>query len=122
LVFIGGRFHHAIRKGAALSGPASDADHRFDHDGGLQLTPCDATRAQLGIAEHVMDWVPGGRQRLLYARVDLVPGVDGRPLLMELELTEPQLFFGHAPGSADTMAAAAAAQIRVAHQLSTHQT
>jgi hypothetical protein len=31
---------------------------------------------------------------------------NGRPLLMELELTEPQLFLGHAPGAADRLAAA----------------
>jgi hypothetical protein len=122
LIFIGGRFHHAIRKGAVLSGPASDADHRFEEDDRMHLTPCDATEAQLEIAEHVLDRVPEGRQRLLYARVDLVPGADGRPLLMELELTEPQLFFRYAPGSADAMAAAAVARIRGAHQLGTQQT
>jgi hypothetical protein len=101
LIFIGGRFDHAIRKGAVLTGPASEADHRFEEDGGMHLTPCDATGAQLKVAEHALDRVPGGRQRLLYARVDLVPGADGRPLLMELELTEPQLFFKYAPGSVD---------------------
>jgi hypothetical protein len=122
LIFIGGRFDHAIRKGAVLSGPASDADHRFEEDGGMHLAPCDATAAQLEIAGRALDRVPGGSQRLLYARVDLVPGADGRPLLMELELTEPQLFFKYAPGSADAMAVAAAAQIRGTHQLGPPQT
>ena len=36
--------------------------------------------------------IPGGPKRLLYARVDLIPGPDGEPLLIELELTEPSLF------------------------------
>jgi hypothetical protein len=34
---------------------------------------------------------------LLYARVDLAPGTDGSPLLMELELIEPSLFFECGP-------------------------
>jgi hypothetical protein len=37
---------------------------------------------------------------------------NGRPLLMELELTEPQLFLGHAPGAADRLAAAITARTR----------
>jgi hypothetical protein len=46
---------------------------------------------------------------LLYARVDLVPGPDGAPVLMELELTEPQLYFGVVPEAAARFAAAASA-------------
>lgn len=38
-----------------------------------------------------------------YARVDAVEAADG-PLLVELELIEPSLFFAHAPGSADRFA------------------
>ena len=41
---------------------------------------------------------------LLYARVDLIPDADGAPLLVELELAEPSLFLGTAPGSADRFA------------------
>jgi hypothetical protein len=39
----------------------------------------------------------------LYARVDLVESSRG-PLLMELELIEPELYFLHAPDSAHRMA------------------
>jgi len=41
----------------------------------------------------------------------LVPGPHGE-LLMELELTEPQLFHGHVSGSADRLATAIASRIR----------
>jgi hypothetical protein len=40
-----------------------------------------------------------------YARVDLVES-DRGPLLMELELIEPELYFSIVPGSADRMAKA----------------
>ena len=38
-------------------------------------------------------------ERLAYARVDLLPSPEG-PRLLELELTEPSLFFATAPGAA----------------------
>ena len=50
--------------------------------------------------------VPGGPQRLLYARVDLLPGRDGAPLVIEVELTEPSLFLTAVPAAADRFAAA----------------
>ena len=43
---------------------------------------------------------------LLYARVDLIGADDGTPRVLELELTEPSLFFQHAAGSAARFAAA----------------
>ncbi|MFT5422577.1 MAG: glutathione synthase/RimK-type ligase-like ATP-grasp enzyme [Phycisphaerales bacterium] len=40
---------------------------------------------------------------LLYARVDCFEAEDGSPMLSELELIEPSLFFGLAPGSAERL-------------------
>ena len=34
---------------------------------------------------------------MLYARIDLVRGLDGAPVLMELELVEPDLYLQHDP-------------------------
>ena len=42
---------------------------------------------------------------LPYARIDLIRAENGTPQLLELELTEPSLFFAHAPGSAERFAA-----------------
>jgi glutathione synthase/RimK-type ligase-like ATP-grasp enzyme len=44
---------------------------------------------------------------LLYARVDLVRGLDGRPQLIELELIEPDLYLGYDEGAGARFAAAA---------------
>jgi hypothetical protein len=49
---------------------------------------------------------PLGHGDLLYARVDLVPGDDGAPLLLELELTEPSLNLAVGGDAAKRLAAA----------------
>jgi hypothetical protein len=45
--------------------------------------------------------------------VDVIPGPDGDPLLVELELTEPSLFLRHAAGAADRLASAIATSVNV---------
>jgi O-ureido-D-serine cyclo-ligase len=37
---------------------------------------------------------------LAYARIDLIRAPDGSPRLLELELSEPSLFFNYCEGSA----------------------
>jgi hypothetical protein len=96
-------FSHAIRKGAMLSGPDS-AEPGLYRPEKISLRVPDA--AELAVADRVLAAVPGGAGRLLYARVDLIPGPDGRPLLVELELTEPSLFLAHADGAPDRLAQA----------------
>jgi hypothetical protein len=111
LVFIAGTFSHAMRKGAVITGPDVGIDRRFLPQGGLNLRARTPTPAQFAVAEKALSAVPGGPARLLYARVDLVPGLEGAPLLMELELTEPQLYFGLRPKAANRFAAAVAAEV-----------
>ncbi|MEV5434617.1 hypothetical protein AB0K80_01070 [Streptomyces sp. NPDC052682] len=95
LLFIGGRFLHASRKGAVLTpGTAYDAD-KVPHP---DLEPWTPTPAELAVAERALAAVPGAPE-LLYARVDLVDGQDGEPCVMELELVEPHFFLFLHPGS-----------------------
>ncbi|HEU4658080.1 MAG TPA: hypothetical protein VFR97_11160, partial [Capillimicrobium sp.] len=47
---------------------------------------------------------------LLYVRVDLLPSPDG-PTVIEVELTEPSLFLGHADGAPARFADAIAARL-----------
>ena len=48
---------------------------------------------------------------VLYARVDMVPGPDGDPRIMELELIEPSLFLDHSATALERFVAA------IAHRL-----
>ncbi|KAB1161081.1 hypothetical protein F6X68_06315 [Micromonospora sp. AMSO12t] len=105
LLFLAGpdgpTFSHAIRKGPMLTGPDLGADALYRPE---EITARTATPEQSAVAERALAAVPGGPGRLLYARVDLIPGPDGVPVLVELELTEPSLFLGHADGAADRLA------------------
>ena len=98
LLFFAGRFSHAARKAPVLVPDLLDPL-------AAAVTPAEPTPAELVVARAALSAVPF-RGPLLYARVDLVPGPDGSPVLMELELTEPSLFLDRAAGSADRFAAA----------------
>jgi hypothetical protein len=94
-------FSHAIRKGPILTGPDGGPEDKSARE---KITPRTATDADLDVAAQALAAIPGGAARLLYARVDVIPGPDGSPLLVELELTEPSLFLLHADGAADRLA------------------
>ncbi|TDC63824.1 hypothetical protein E1258_09720 [Micromonospora sp. KC207] len=101
-------FSHAIRKGPILVGPDLGPDGLYKAE---EISPRTPTANQFAVAERVLAAVPGGARRLLYARVDLIPGPDGMPVLVELELTEPSLFIGYADGAPDRLAAAVVAHL-----------
>jgi len=104
-------YSHAVRKGPMLTGPDRGVDGLYRAEEIVARTPTDAERE---IGQRALAAIPGGTDGLLYARIDLIPGADDGPLLVELELTEPSLFLGHANGAtqrlADAIAARAAAR------------
>ncbi len=101
LIYFDGVYSHAIRKGPMLRPGHGPSNALFVEEEIVPRTPSGAERA---IAEEILDALPWSRHDLLYARVDVIPGPDGAPRLVELELTEPSLFFAHAPGSATRLA------------------
>ncbi|WP_069773917.1 RimK family alpha-L-glutamate ligase [Streptomyces sp. LUP30] len=109
LQFFGGRLLHASRKRAVLApGTAFDAE-KVAHPG---LEPWTPSPAELAVAESALAALPGAPE-LLYARVDLVDGDDGRPQVMELELVEPNLFlFLHPESTPKVVTAILAAAAR----------
>jgi glutathione synthase/RimK-type ligase-like ATP-grasp enzyme len=107
LIYFGGRFSHAIRKGPILNtGAIEMVDGLYAAE---DISPRDPTTAERALAERTMDTIPAGRDRLLYARIDLLPAPDGEPCILEVELTEPSVFLAHAERSAERFAAAIAA-------------
>jgi len=102
LVYVDGRFSHAVRKGAILREPLVTTTALFAAE---DVTPCEATDAERALADTVLRFVHE-REPVLYARVDLVHGARGEPLVLEVELTEPSLFLGYADGATERFAEA----------------
>ena len=92
LLYFGGRFSHAVLK----TPKAGDFRSQPDYDAHLRIMapPAEA----LALTEAAVDYI--GRDRLLYAQVDMVRHADGGFCLMELELIEPDLYLTYDPEAA----------------------
>jgi hypothetical protein len=94
LIFLGGAYSHAIHKGPMIRRGAGPLDDLIDNQVVMPTTPADDL-VRLGhqavtAAEQILG-------PTAYARVDTVRGAGGTPLLLELELLDPLLFFAGQP-------------------------
>ncbi|WP_225563120.1 hypothetical protein [Rhodanobacter sp. DHG33] len=106
LLFFGGEFSHAVVKRPAAG------DYRVQSQYGGRTDAMEPDAAMLAAARHVLAACAElGLGDITYARVDGVV-VDGRFLLMELELIEPFLFLAGRPDAAEQHARAIAAQLK----------
>ncbi len=100
LSFFGGVYSHAFSK-AAMLGRELDESGLYVTE---KLAPVEPSAAFRALAEDALDATVALlgilRAELLYARVDLVTGLDGRPLVLEVELVEPSLGFRQTDASA----------------------
>lgn len=94
-----GRYSHAIRKGPLLHRGAGLVEGLFAKEDITPRIPSDAERAVASAALAAMPF-----PATAYARVDLIEDAHGQPVVLELELTEPSLFFEQAPEAADRFA------------------
>ncbi|HEY0673794.1 MAG TPA: hypothetical protein VGD27_16060 [Longimicrobiales bacterium] len=101
LVFLGGRYSHAVIKRAAGS------EFRVHVEHGGTVESIEPGNALIGWAEDVIATID---EPWTYARVDAVND-DRGPMLMELELLDPELFFKHHPPAAERMIAALRTEI-----------
>jgi hypothetical protein len=101
LMYFNGQFSHAIRKGPLLRRGEGPTGGLFATE---TITPREPRADELRVGAQAMAAMPFPTP--LYARVDLILDAAGAPCVLELELTEPSLFFLHAPGSAERFAAA----------------
>jgi len=102
LIVIDDQVTHAVRKIAAAG------EFRVQDDHGGTVHPHAPLPRETAVAKAALAAVPGP---VSYARVDLVEGDNG-PLVMELELIEPELFFRRYPDAAERLADAVARAIR----------
>lgn len=109
LLYFDGTFSHAIRKAALLRPGQAGADHAELPDAIVPRTP---DPEELAAGEAVLAALHARTSVVpLYARVDLIRDTAGQPTLLELELTEPSLFFAQSPGAADRFVAALSRRI-----------
>lgn len=115
VVTIDGEVSHVLRKrpvlradeiapirGDALGVAESMYDPNLVGPGAADADELQLARAVLGATVARFGRAP------LVARVDMLRAADGRPVLLELEAIEPNLYFEHAPGAAERLADAVA--------------
>jgi O-ureido-D-serine cyclo-ligase len=95
LLFYAGEYSHAICKGPLLKRSDESIGGLFAPE---TITPRAPTAQELDTAKRVVAAIPF--ETPPYARVDLIQDDHGVPRVLELELTEPSMFFAHAPGAA----------------------
>lgn len=111
LVYFGGTLSHVLRKRAVLrpdevAPMAPDGSAAAMHETDLVVAG-EANGAERALAEQALAEIATRFGQLpLYARVDLLTGTAGEPLLIELEVVEPALYLATAPGAAERFAAA----------------
>lgn len=89
LLYFGGRLSHVVNKRPVAG------DFRIQEEFGGQYTLLASPPAgAVALAEQVL---AAADEPLLYARIDVVPDAEGRWLLMEAELIEPDFYLGVDP-------------------------
>jgi glutathione synthase/RimK-type ligase-like ATP-grasp enzyme len=90
MVYFNGTYSHAFRKGAILATGDNVKNGLYTEE---DISARDASSQERELGEQVMDFiVEKFGYAPLYARVDVVRGSAGVPVLMELELAEPSLY------------------------------
>lgn len=86
LIFFGGEYNHSVRK------VPQPGDFRVQPEYDGIIAACVPEPDEMEAARTILAAV---EEDLLYARVDLSRGLDGKPVLIELELIEPDLYLGY---------------------------
>ena len=101
LIHVDGCFSHAIRKAALLRLGGGPVTGLFAPE---EISARQPGADELAVSAAACAVIVGGPT--LYARVDLIRDGEGRPVVLELELAEPSLFFTFSAGSAERFARA----------------
>jgi O-ureido-D-serine cyclo-ligase len=100
LIYYDGVPSHAFRKGPLLRLDAGLVEGLFAPEEISAREAADDERLLAAAAHAAIPF-----EAPLYARIDMIRDDRGAPVILELEMTEPSMFFAYAPGSADRFAA-----------------
>jgi glutathione synthase/RimK-type ligase-like ATP-grasp enzyme len=103
LIFLDGDYSHAIHKKALLRADAGVTERLWEQQ---VISAAEPRHDQRLLAERVVRAVAHLAGRTTYARVDVVDGGEGEPLVLEVEVVEPSLFLTHCPDAARRIASA----------------
>lgn len=103
LLFFGGRLSHVVNKR-----PVPGEFRVQVQYGGGYTALTEPPAGALALAEATLAAIG---EDLLYARIDMAPAADGRWLLMEAELIEPDFYLGSAPDRGQAFAEAVRARL-----------
>lgn len=104
LMVLGGTYTHAVRK------MAKKGDFRVQDDYGGTVASLEPTDEQRALALRAMQ---ASGFDLVYGRVDVVADEQGEPLVMELEIIEPELWLRYHPPAAQPFAQAIAREVEL---------
>lgn len=112
LIYFGGRFSHAVRKGALLRPRQRPTRELFAPEDITARTPEAAERALAERVLAVIGQCGPSKGPPLYARIDLLRDRTGEPQVLELELAEPSLFLAFGADAAERLAGEVAGRIQ----------
>lgn len=107
LIWIDGELTHAVRKSPRFTGSGE----------AVSKEPVPISASERELATRIVTLVQDRLETdLLYARLDLAPDEEGRPLVMEVELIEPSLYFRQSPQALQRFVAASERRLRGARE------
>lgn len=108
MVYFAGEYSHAFRKGPILTNGAMEHNDLYVEE---EIAARKPTEQERELGDAVLEFLARKFGRApLYARVDVVKGWRGVPVLMEVELAEPSFFLHVAPGAAERFVGAVLAR------------
>ncbi|NNE20365.1 MAG: hypothetical protein HKN10_18015, partial [Myxococcales bacterium] len=97
LVWIDGELTHAVRKSPRFTG-----EDEVTSTEAVEISAPESSLAERAMAHVIRSF----DEPPLYARIDVAPGSNGEPVVMELELIEPSLYFSRSDRALNRMVGA----------------
>jgi glutathione synthase/RimK-type ligase-like ATP-grasp enzyme len=101
LIYLGGNYSHAVGKEALLRSDVGVIDRLWEQQTISHVSARDDQRLLAEKAMHAVAQLVGSTT---YARVDMVDSAEGSPLVLEVEVVEPNLFLTHCPEASGRLA------------------